>query len=144
MTRMSSSPPSPGRRSRLDDALTLWVSVGALLVVAGWTWPAWGGAVSIACPLKQLTGWPCLTCGGTRAFVAAMAGRWVEALGWNPLVGLAGLALLLGLPVATAGLVSGRRPELAPGPRMSAARWWRLAVLGALVANWAYLVIAGV
>lgn len=139
----SPSPPAPPR-GRLDDVLTLWVSVGALLVVAGWTWPAWGGAVSIACPLKQLTGWPCLTCGGTRAFVAAVAGRWVEALGWNPLVGLGGLALVLGLPVASAGLASGRRPELPAGTRMPAARWWRLAVLGALAANWAYLVIAGV
>lgn len=139
-------------RDRRDEALTLWVSVGGLLVVAGWTWPAWGGWLSIACPLKQLSGWPCLTCGGTRAFVAAVAGRWVEALGWNPLVGLGGVALVVGLPLASAVLLSGSRQRGAPSFRgsggvlrhLAGARWWRLAALGALAANWIYLVLAGV
>ena len=38
------------------------------------------------CPLRQTTGLPCLTCGGTHSIVALSQGHWTEALAANPLV----------------------------------------------------------
>jgi hypothetical protein len=38
------------------------------------------------CPLRDTTGIPCLTCGGTHSIVSVMQGHWLEALGANPLV----------------------------------------------------------
>ena len=38
------------------------------------------------CPLREITGIPCLTCGGTHSIVALMAGQYLESLYANPLV----------------------------------------------------------
>ena len=38
------------------------------------------------CPLRDTTGIPCLTCGGTHSIVSLMQGHLLEALGANPLV----------------------------------------------------------
>ena len=40
------------------------------------------------CPLREWTGLPCPTCGGTMTAVALAAGRWTEALQANPLVAI--------------------------------------------------------
>lgn len=40
------------------------------------------------CPLRDTTGIPCLTCGGTHSIVALMQGQVLEALAANPLVAL--------------------------------------------------------
>jgi hypothetical protein len=41
--------------------------------------PLWG------CTFRWLTGWPCFSCGLTRATLSLAAGRPWEALGYNPL-----------------------------------------------------------
>jgi hypothetical protein len=46
------------------------------------------------CPLRDVTGLPCLTCGGTHTAVSLANGRWWEALQANPLVAV-GLVLFL-------------------------------------------------
>ena len=38
------------------------------------------------CPLRDITGVPCPTCGGTHSAAALAAGRWLEALRANPVV----------------------------------------------------------
>jgi len=40
------------------------------------------------CPLRDTTGIPCLTCGGTHSIVSLMHGRLLEALAANPMVAL--------------------------------------------------------
>lgn len=40
------------------------------------------------CPLRDTTGVPCLTCGGTHSIVALVQGHVIESLAANPLVAL--------------------------------------------------------
>ena len=61
------------------------------------------------CPLRDLTGLPCPTCGGTHATVALAHGRWAEAFKANPLV--AG-SLLLFCGWLAAGVVATVSPGL--------------------------------
>lgn len=65
------------------------------------------------CPLRDITGLPCPTCGGTHAAVALAQGHWAEAFASNPLV--AGSMLVFGTWLAIgviATLVPGLRRDL--------------------------------
>jgi hypothetical protein len=92
-----------------------------------------------ACPFRALTGLPCATCGMTHAFVHLAHGQVREALAASPLGALAagacwllaladGVRLLLGLPL----------PRLGPGAARAGAALGAIA----LIANWAFLVVA--
>lgn len=93
------------------------------------------------CYFKALSGWPCLSCGATRA-VARLALLDVRAaLAMNPLAAFGGLALVpWGLSDAVL-MVRGRalRASLAPSLHRGA-RWL---VVSALAANWVYLLAVG-
>ena len=45
------------------------------------------------CPLRDMTGLPCPTCGSTTAAIAMVQGRWTDGFVANPLVALAVIAL---------------------------------------------------
>lgn len=47
------------------------------------------------CPLRDTTGIPCLTCGGTHSIVALMHGHLPEAVAANPLVALGTIIFLV-------------------------------------------------
>ena len=86
-----------------------------------------------ACPMKSITGLPCMTCGGTRAVFALGRLEMMTALRFNPLV------TVLAVGVATYVVTSViRRPWR---PRWSLAS--KVTMVVAAVANWAYLVIDG-
>lgn len=92
-----------------------------------------------ACLFRKLTGWPCPTCRGTRSLMALASGDVGKAIALNPLVALAVLA------VAGAGLVGvaerlARRPLLTGVASRLHRPPWR-AVLGLLLANWAYVLL---
>ena len=93
------------------------------------------------CYFKALTGWPCLTCGATRACGRLFALDLPGALASNPLFTL--VALGVGVwAVADFALWSRGRAlavELSPGPARAA----RILVFTALALNWLYLVVAG-
>lgn len=100
-------------------------------------------ALMPGCRFHELTGWPCATCGITRGIVALGAGEWRTALRANPLL-VSGTLALFGYAAVAAVLWAFRLPR----PRIGlATRGARLAALLALVAavlvNWAFLVADG-
>lgn len=93
-----------------------------------------------ACPFHTLTGFPCLTCGGTRCLRSLLAGHAATALAWNPFifVGIIATALFAAYAVI---VTTFRLPRIrlgTLGPRLALAL--RLAVVAALAANWIYLI----
>jgi len=96
-------------------------------------------ALGYACPFRALTGLPCATCGMTRAFVRLAHGDLSGAVGASPLGALlAGLAWLFAALAVVRAVAGSPWPALAPGrPRGLA-----ILAVGALLANWAFLVVA--
>ena len=130
-------------RPALREERQLAVLWGVLAVSALLLRPLW---IAIApalppCPFRALTGVPCLTCGATRAAVAVLHGRPLEALLVNPLAVLAGLGFIAGGLVAPLwALLDAPVPHLpTPTPRAL-----RLAIAVALLADWAWVLIARV
>lgn len=91
----------------------------------------------LPCPFRTITSIPCPTCGGTRAMIALARFDLPRAFEMNPLVALCGLLAALYLFHAIRVLFTRNpwRPEL---PRMM-----RYVVIGAIAANWVYLIAVG-
>jgi Protein of unknown function (DUF2752) len=96
-------------------------------------------ALGYACPFRALTGLPCATCGMTRAFVRLAHGELGGAVAASPYGALLAAAGWLFAALAVLRALAG-----APWPALPPGRARGLAVLaaGALLANWAFLVIA--
>ena len=116
---------------------TLWgvLAISSLLLT-----PFWLAVVPLlpACPFRALTGLPCLSCGTTHAAVALLGGDVVGALRANPLATAAGISFVAGGVIAPLwALASLPLPRLAtPTPRTL-----RLALVAALILNWAWLIV---
>lgn len=95
-------------------------------------------AVSPGCLFRAVTGIPCPTCGGTRAFLALARFDVPAALAWNPLVTLAALVFVLGGLVALARALGGRGVPGGAPPR-----WVGGAAALAFAANWAFVIVTG-
>ncbi|GEJ57544.1 DUF2752 domain-containing protein [Anaeromyxobacter diazotrophicus] len=93
----------------------------------------------LGCPFRALTGVPCATCGMTRAFVRLAHGEVAAAALASPFGALLAAGAWLFAAAAAVRLALGL-----PWPRVSAGAARRLALLGvlALLANWAFLVVA--
>lgn len=126
-------------RGSAGDLALLATIVGMAALLLAWTYPLWGSAFSVACPLRTITGLPCPTCGGTRAMVAAARGDWWMALRTNPMIGAAGVGLLFCVPWSAAAALAGWRiPWLA----LLGGRLARGLLVAAVLANWVYLLAA--
>ena len=91
------------------------------------------------CFFHRVTGFPCLTCGGTRAALALLSVDFAGAFHANPLVAIALVLFAGGGVVAGALSLAGRglrEPERLPG-------WARPAALLGLAANWLWLIVDG-
>jgi hypothetical protein len=90
-----------------------------------------------ACPFRALTGIPCLSCGTTRAATALLHGEPLAALGLNPLATLAGAGFIAaGLLAPFWALAALPVPHLGtPAPRAL-----RIALVAALLLNWAWVI----
>ena len=93
------------------------------------------------CYLKLLTGLPCPTCGSTRALGRLFALDVPGALLMNPATTLAAFAIALWAAADLALLPQKRALGVELSPR--AGRALRIAVVVAVVANWAFLLAAG-
>ena len=93
------------------------------------------------CVFKAVSGLPCLTCGTTRALGRLVRLDLVGALAMNPLATVGVLALVPWALADLALLPWGRAVSLDLSP--AGARRARVAVVAALVLNWAWLVAVG-
>lgn len=127
--------PPKSRAFDANDVLGLLGLLGLLVArfvpVAKWV-PFWG------CGFRAATGWPCPTCGLTRAAERFAHGDFAGAVQANPLGALAALAFAL-LAVATLlhWTLGFRLPELrwTAGER----RWALRGALAAWLVSWAYV-----
>ena len=126
-------PPAAG----FDHELVwLTVSLAALAGGAAWMWVGLGWP---QCPFLAMTGWPCLTCGATRATIAFVQGDFLSAFSWNPLAffGLSAVAIFdLYAVIVLLGRI----------PRLRVVDWTRteknvlrVTIVCALLLNWIYL-----
>ena len=125
------------------DQESIWLGVSLLSLALAWLWLHLGLPL-LRCPLHELTGCPCPTCGATRCVRFALGGDFGAAFGINPLAFLSLVALAL-YDLYAATVLALRRPRL----RLYTAPAWvgksaRLAAVAALAANWAWLVWRGV
>lgn len=96
-----------------------------------------------ACVMRSATGWPCPTCGMTRAFVRFAHGDPTGALAFSPLgTLLAAAAVALGAwaLLRLVGVLP-RSPQLELRPAEQ--RVLRVGAVLVLAANWSYLVLSG-
>jgi len=122
---------------RLLRVLGLLAGGGGLLLLAAARW--WGRTLEhlARCPLRNATGVPCPTCGGTHAVLALARGDLPAALRENPLVTLGALLAALWTAWAVAATFwppARRLPSLSSRARRRLA--WTAAAL--LLANWLY------
>ena len=120
------------------DHELVWLGVSLAALAGGAAWLAIGLGWP-QCPFLAITGWPCLTCGATRATIAFLHGDLLQAFSWNPLAFLAlcGAAVF---DVYAVVVLLGRRPRLrlvdwARTERNAV----RIAVVCVLLLNWLYL-----
>jgi len=106
-----------------------------LFALAGVLHPA-----GLPCGWKTVTGLPCLGCGGTRALFLLARGEWGDALRMNPGAVLAAAGVAIAAVYAAGVVFLGLSPWR---PQWAARVPWRWLVLGAILANWAYLLAAG-
>jgi len=120
----------------------IWAPIALVAFLAARFVP-WEQLAFLVCPFHLLTGLPCLSCGGTRAFVALSHFDVAAALAMNPLAALMGMAGAAYV-VHAAGVAMGGwppwRPRVASASRRRAIRG---AALAAVACNWAYLIAVG-
>lgn len=140
MAAMTSTPADPPRGFAAATGLR-WLTGSAVfgLGISG-LYAATG--IGLPCPFREITGWQCPFCGGTRLGSALLHGDVAAALAYNPLVFL---ALLIGVilgglwVVELLGGPSVRPPKrwLAAARRVPSVVWWVCAGL----ATAAYVVL---
>lgn len=132
--RLQWRPRSPGE---LDHEL-IWfaVSVTSIAGAAGWLalalpWPR--------CLFLAYTGFPCVTCGSTRAMIEFLRGDFLGAFRWNPLAFIAFCGVIVFDLYAGIVLV-GRTARLRIVDLSSVQKKViRITIIGMLVLNWVYL-----
>jgi uncharacterized protein DUF2752 len=134
------APLSVTSRSAPHEAI--WAPIALAAFVAARFLP-WDRLDFLVCPFHLLTGLPCLSCGGTRAFIALAHLDPATALAMNPLaaaIGIAGAAYVLHAVGVGLGAWRPWRPRLASERHRRAAR---AATVAAIALNWAYLIAVG-
>jgi hypothetical protein len=95
------------------------------------------------CPLRRITGIPCLGCGGTRSWVEMAHLHIIDAFVQSPLGAVCFLTAL-----AMTGYLMGRSMGWLPALRIQSSKregvWLRAALIALLALHWLYLIISGV
>lgn len=128
-------------RGDIDHEL-IWSSIAFVSLAGFWLYTRLPDAEPLMCPFHAMTGWPCVTCGGTRATMALMQGAIPDAFRWNPLVALAGLAAVPYFAYALMVVVF-RLPRIHVDLDARDWIWIRVSTATALAATWTFLVVDG-
>jgi hypothetical protein len=128
---------------RDTDHELMWTAVGLACAVLAWLAVSWNAGVSLApCAFKALTGWPCLTCGGTRAVGALLSLDVGAAWRLNPIVTAAAASwtvyAMYGIG-ALAGTWPRLRVEVGRGERTAL----RVGAAACTLATWVFLIVDG-
>jgi hypothetical protein len=120
------------------DHELVWLSVSVAALVAGGGW-LWLGLAWPRCPLLEMTGYPCLTCGATRCAIAIGHGYFSQAWFWNPLAFVAFSGVVL-FDIYAAIVLAARLPRLRLIDWTRAEKnALRVAVIAIIALNWIYL-----
>lgn len=131
-------------RAHETDHERLWLSVGLAGAALALLWQASGPSELpiFRCPFKTLTGYPCITCGGTRAFFALLHGAPLDALRFNPLVSIFLIACVFyGIYAAIVATFDLPRVRITWPARH--ATFLRATAWTVLAANWIFLIADG-
>jgi hypothetical protein len=117
--------------------LEVFASIGALSFLVARFFPVL--EVPFLCPFKLVTGYPCLSCGMTHAFVQLAHGELLAAIRSSPLgAAIAAFAWLLALADLVRVLARLPLPLVEPGEPLR--KLALVAVPAAVAANWAWLI----
>ncbi len=94
------------------------------------------------CGLKAAVGLPCLTCGSTRATLYLFDGDLMAALAHQPMMMLIYLVFTLWGIVSLGAFAVGKRVRIDLHPRVDLAL--KIALITIPIANWVYLIWAGI
>ncbi len=89
------------------------------------------------CVFRSLTGFPCPSCGTTRAATTFLDGDLLAAFAANPLASVVGLLFVVGAPLATLWAFARWPLPLLPTPLPL---WVRIGAVLLLVVNWLYVI----
>lgn len=125
------------------DHELIWLCVSVASAIGAWLWLRLGYPVP-PCTWRELIGVPCPSCGATRSVTALLAGNWAAAFLMNPLVFLGAIGVVL-YDIYAATVLALRAPRLRLLPlSRRAGNVIRIAVVAAVLLNWAWLLHRGV
>ena len=127
--------------SDVDHEL-IWTSVGLASLALVWLLgDAFGQTVGV-CAFHTVTGWPCPTCGTTRACLALLRGDVMQAFRWHPVAALFPFTFAVYVVYAI-GTLTGRWPRLRVDWSDEGWRLVRAATLVVIAATWVFLIVDG-
>jgi hypothetical protein len=129
--------------SRDTDHELIWSAVALVTGAGAWLAFVWGLPLPWpACVFKGVTGWPCLTCGGTRAVRALLALDPASAWRLNPFV-TAVLSGWAAYAVYGTGAVAGAWPRVKVSLASRECTVLRMGAAVCAAAAWIFLVVDG-
>lgn len=118
-----------------------WGALALLVLLLAPLGP-WLAGFLWSCPFKNLTGWPCPSCGLTRAAIALAALDPLGSLIRYPLQTLAWIGFVAGGLASGLAALLGRPLHLLPLPEVST--WAKVVLVLAVLANWAWGIHLGI
>jgi hypothetical protein len=118
----------------------IWGPMAILFIVFAGLLRNFAGGLPV-CVFHEITGFPCLTCGGTRSLIALSQFDLVSSFMFNPLVPIFAIGLIIFSLLFFAGAVTNRSVKISLTKRGK--RIIRYSVLIIIALNWLFLILVG-
>lgn len=131
----------PREKGKLNLPL-IYLLIFGILAVTGYGLFRLHEVPVMLCPFKQITGYPCPTCGSTRLVMALFRGDLVSAFLSNPGLFVSGTILSLWFGYGIFSQLSGKRLSV----KLSSAEvvGLKIVLVVLVLLNWIYLILAGI